>query len=205
MYKNIIHIDVGGCMSKTKILAATNSENKLKEIREILGKKFNILSLSDIALDVEVVEDKDTYYGNALKKATEVCNLSGMISLADDSGLAVDALDGAPGVYSARYSGGYHDAKANVAKLLKEMKGITDRNAKFISCMVVCYPSGKTVTATGETYGRILEKPDVSNGFAYDPIFYSYDLDKSFGKATVDEKNRVSHRARALEKIIKLL
>ena len=124
----------------------------------------------------------------------------GCVALADDSGLCVDALGGAPGVYSARYAGGHGDDAANNALLLKNLAGVPEekRTAYFESCVALCFPDGRELTASGRTYGRILFFPEGDNGFGYDPLFFSDDLKKSFGTADAEEKNAVSHRARAL-------
>lgn len=180
------------------IVSATNNSHKVKEFKEILGSKFNIVSLSDIGVNIEVVEDADTFYGNALKKAKTVSEATGMIALADDSGLMVEALNGAPGVYSARYGGEDGNSELNRKKLIQEMCGIKDRRAAFYTCIVLYFPDGKIITAEGRTEGEILTSEVGTNGFGYDSLFYSYDLKKSFGEATADEKNSVSHRGRAL-------
>lgn len=180
------------------IVSATNNSHKVKEFKEILGSQFNIVSLSDIGVNIEVVEDADTFYGNALKKAKTVSEATGMIALADDSGLMVEALNGAPGVYSARYGGEDGNSELNRKKLIQEMCGIKDRRAAFYTCIVLYFPDGKIITAEGRTEGEILTSEVGTNGFGYDSLFYSYDLKKSFGEATADEKNSVSHRGRAL-------
>lgn len=184
------------------IVSATNNSHKVKEFIEILGSRFNIVSLSDIGVKIDVVEDADTFYGNALKKAKTVSEATGMVALADDSGLMVEALDGAPGVYSARYGGEDGNSELNRKKLLKEMCGIKDRRAAFYTSIVLYYPDGKIITAEGRTEGEILTSEVGNNGFGYDSLFYSYDLKKSFGEATADEKNSVSHRGRALTALL---
>lgn len=184
------------------IVSATNNSHKVKEFKEILGSKFNIVSLSDIGVNIEVVEDADTFYGNALKKAKTVSEATGMIALADDSGLMVEALDGAPGVYSARYGGEDGNSELNRKKLIQEMCGVNDRRAAFYTCIVLYFPDGKMITAEGRTEGEILTSEVGTNGFGYDSLFYSYDLKKSFGEAYADEKNSVSHRGRALTALL---
>ena len=184
-----------------KLIAATNNAHKLKEFREILGSAFDIRSLSEEGFSIEVEEDQDTFLGNALKKAREVARLTSHAALSDDSGLLVDALGGAPGVYSARYSGDNATDESNREKLLREMAPFTDpdaRGASFHSSVVICFPDGETITGEGDTRGRILFEETGENGFGYDSLFYSYDLGKSFGIATAEEKNSVSHRSRAL-------
>ena len=153
---------------------------------------------------MEIEEDGDTFYENALKKAREVSRLSGSPALADDSGLIVEHLGG-PGVYSARFAGYPCDHEKNNDLLLRKLKGIENRKARFVCCVVVYYPNGKIVKAKGETLGEITLERRGSGGFGYDPIFYSYDLKKTFGEATPQEKNSVSHRKRALEQLLSLI
>ena len=187
------------------LVAATNNPHKIIEFREILGKNFDVKSLKDLGLKVEVEEDADSFYGNAYKKAKAVSDASGFAALADDSGLIVDALGGAPGVYSARYAGTDGDDEANRKKLLKEMAGVTDfgkRTARFHSSVVIVYPDGTSIAGAGDTEGKILFEEKGAGGFGYDCLFYSDDLGKSFGEATPEEKNSVSHRSRALYDIL---
>ena len=188
------------------LIIARNKKNKIREIKEILGDFFtNIYSLSDKNINVEIEETGLTFEENAIIKAKYIAELTGITALSDDSGLEVNALDGKPGVYSARYAGEKANTENNNAKLLKELEGITDRRANFTSVIAICYPNGKIITARGTTYGRILEKLEGNNGFGYDPLFFSNDLQKSFGIATSEEKNKVSHRGLALQKMKELL
>ena len=187
------------------IVLATNNKNKLVEMRSILGNAFeNIYSLADLNIDVDVDETADTFEGNAILKAREICKIANMPALADDSGLIVDALDGAPGVYSARYAGEHGDDEKNNDKLLANMDGVQrkDRTCRFLSAMAICYPDGKCLTAEGVIEGYLLEERDGTSGFGYDPLFYSIDLAKSFGVATSEEKNSVSHRSRGLKSLL---
>lgn len=188
-----------------ELVSATNNKNKLREFKEILGDKFIITSLKEEGIAVEVEEDADTFYGNALKKAKTIAELTGKAALADDSGLIVDALGGAPGVYSARYGGEDGNDVLNRAKLLHDMQGITDRKARFYSSIVVYFPDGRIVTADGSVEGSILYEETGENGFGYDSLFYSDELGVSFGIATPEEKNSISHRGRALRKLEELL
>ncbi|MBR2349147.1 MAG: RdgB/HAM1 family non-canonical purine NTP pyrophosphatase [Clostridia bacterium] len=188
-----------------ELISATNNKNKLREFREILGDKFIISSLADEGITVEIEEDADTFYGNALKKAKTIAELTGKPALADDSGLIVDALGGAPGVYSARYGGEDGNDVLNRAKLLHEMRDITDRMARFYSSIVVYFPDGRIVTADGSVEGSILYEEIGENGFGYDSLFYSNELGVSFGIATPEQKNSISHRGRALRKLETLL
>lgn len=182
-----------------RIILATSNAGKLKEFKEIL-KDYKIISMKEAGFTGEIEETGKTFYENALIKAKTVANALNLPALADDSGLCVNALDGAPSIYSARYSIEGTD-KANRKLLLFNMKGKIDRKARFICTLVYYEPSGKTVSVSGETEGEILDKETGENGFGYDSIFYSYDLKKSMGLATAEEKNKVSHRARAIEKI----
>lgn len=177
-----------------KIVLATGNKGKLNEFREMLPS-FDVLSPKNLGIDFNVQETGASFYENALIKARALYEICKMPTLADDSGLCVDALGGAPGVMSARYSGGT-DAD-NVKKLLSELKNKTDRAAHF-SCCIVYFDGTKTVEATGETHGHIALCPDGDGGFGYDPVFVSDDLGKTFAMATAEEKNAVSHRARAL-------
>ena len=189
-----------------KLIIASNNKNKIKEIKEILGGYFeNIFSLQEMGLDVEIEETGKTFEENAIIKAKYITELTGITALSDDSGLEVNALNGAPGVYSARYAGEPCDSSKNNSKLLFEMNGIIDRSANFTSVIAICYPDGRIITAKGKTYGKILHSLTGENGFGYDPLFFSDDLNKSFGEATAIEKNQVSHRARSLQKMKEIL
>ena len=187
------------------IVLATNNKNKLVEMRAILGNIFeNIYSLSDLNIDVDVEETADTFTGNAILKAIEICKIANLTALADDSGIVVDALNGDPGVYSARYAGGHGDDEKNNDKLLENMVGVPKekRTCRFVSAMAICYPDGKCVTAEGVIEGVLLEKREGVDGFGYDPLFFSTELEKSFGVATSSEKNSVSHRSRAIKNLL---
>ena len=188
-----------------EIVVATNNSNKLKEFRQILGHDYDVKSLKDLSINIDVEEDEDTFYGNALKKAKEVSAVTGKIALADDSGLMVDALGGAPGVYSARDSGENATDASNRAKLLKEMQGVENRTARFYASLVLYFPDGKIIQADGSTEGEILFEEVGENGFGYDSLFFSNDLGLSFGEATNEQKNAISHRGRALEKLVRIL
>lgn len=191
-----------------KLVLATNNAHKLSEIRQILGDRFEeILSLRDLGITQDIEETGTTLKENAIIKATTIMKITGLPTLADDTGLMVDVLNGEPGVYSARYAGEQHDDKANVAKLLKNLEPYKgkERSAHFVTCMVIAYPNGKIKTVEGRTDGEITTSPSGKNGFGYDPVFYSYDLNKVFAEATPEEKNSVSHRGRALAKIIPLI
>jgi len=182
----------------SKLLIATNNAGKVREIKAILGGLFDeVVSLKEAGYTLEVEEDGDTFEQNAVKKARAAAALTGLPALADDSGLCVDALSGAPGVWSARYASENATDADNNAKLLGAMEGVAARGARFVS--VVALATGDTVmTARGEVRGEILRAPRGGSGFGYDPLFYSPELGQTFGEAPAEDKNRISHRARAL-------
>lgn len=189
-----------------KLAIATNNQHKLQEIRAILGDSFEeLLSLKDLGIDVDVEETGTTLEENALIKAHAILALSGIATLADDTGLMVDALNGAPGVYSARYAGQEHDDAKNRALLLKNLDGAKDRSAHFATVIALCYPDGKTLTASGRVNGEILLSERGTEGFGYDSLFFSTELGKTFAEATQAEKNSVSHRGRALRAMLELV
>lgn len=188
-----------------KLIIASNNAHKVSEIKAILGCFYDeILSLREAGIDMDVVEDADTFEGNALKKAREVFVVADADAvLSDDSGLMVDALGGAPGVYSARYAGEGHDDAANNAKLLDALKDVPGekRTARFRTSVALIRRGMPAVTADGSVEGVILRSPQGENGFGYDPLFYYEPLKKSFAQLTPEEKNSVSHRKRALESL----
>lgn len=181
-----------------KLVVASNNKGKLKEIKQLLSDRYEVVSMSDAGFDTEIEENGSTFYENALIKAKAVSDALGCDALADDSGLCVDTLNGAPGIYSARFAGDHGNDEANRAKLLKELSGIIDRTAEFRSSVVLVRKDGEVISGEGATKGEILLEERGSNGFGYDSLFYSYDLNKSFGDASDEEKNSVSHRYRAL-------
>ncbi|MDE6058541.1 MAG: RdgB/HAM1 family non-canonical purine NTP pyrophosphatase [Clostridia bacterium] len=180
------------------IVAATGNAHKLKEIRAVL-KDWKILSEEESGFHGEVEETGATFAENALIKAQAVCKATKLPALADDSGLCVEALGGAPGVYSARYSGG--GSAENRALLLKNLQGENNRKAYFACAVALVFPDGRVITAEGRTHGEILEEERGENGFGYDSLFYSDDLKKSFAESSDEEKNSVSHRGRALREL----
>ena len=186
--------------TKEKLVVATGNKNKLKEIAEIFVE-FDVVSQKEMGFDVDVEETGVTFAENALIKARAAAQALGCMALADDSGICVDALGGAPGVYSARYCGEHGDDQANRDLLLKNMQGVENRKAHFACAIAVVYPDGKEIVVEGYTYGTILYEETGSGGFGYDCLFESEDLRKSFGVATSEEKNAVSHRGRALQKL----
>ena len=187
------------------IVAATNNRHKLEEIGAITASfDMELLSRKEAGADgFEIEEDGTTFEENSLKKAKTIMEVSGKPSLADDSGLAVDFLDGAPGVYSARFAGEDGNDAKNNAKLLDLMKDVPEeqRGAAFVSVITLVFPDGETLVARGECRGRILYELQGENGFGYDPLFVPEGFDKSFGELSAEEKNRISHRARALAEL----
>lgn len=201
-----------------QVILASQNKNKIKEINAILEKfDMNVISRNDAGLpDDEIVEDGKTFEENSLKKATGiremiVCDNFPLFMnspiVADDSGLMVDALGGAPGVYSARYAGDECDQASNNTKLLKELEGIPydKRTASFVTVITMLYPDGSKIVARGECPGHIALKPQGEGGFGYDPLFVPDGYDKTFSELGPDLKNKISHRARALEKLEDLL
>ena len=189
-------------MKHQTIVAATGNAHKLKEIREILTD-FTVLSAAEAGFFDEVEETGADFLENAFLKARAVAKKTGMAALADDSGLCVKALGGAPGIYSARYSGG--DSKENRKLLLKNLEGITEREACFVCAIALVCPDGTEYSSIGKTFGTILHEERGANGFGYDSLFFSDDLNKSFAEANEDEKNSVSHRGRALKGLLACL
>ena len=189
-----------------KLILASNNQHKLTEIREILGDHFEeILTLREAGIGHETVEDGETFLENAAKKAREIAELSGCCALADDSGLCVDALGGAPGVLSARFSGVHGDDRANNALLLEKLRGVSDRSAHFTCAVVLAWPDGRMLSAEGRFYGVVAEKPSGSNGFGYDPLFYLPERDCTAAELSAEEKNSVSHRGKALRALLEKL
>lgn len=188
------------------IVAATNNSGKAKEFAEILRDLgITVLTMKDLGISVEVPETGKTFAENAMIKAREVEKLCNLPVLADDSGLCVNALDGAPGLYSARFAGiGATDSELR-AKLLKAMEGEKDRSAFFISSVAMLFPGGRSLTAEGRVHGEITESERGNGGFGYDAIFYCPEIGKTFAEAEPYEKDKVSHRARALGELYKKL
>lgn len=185
-----------------KIVLASRNAHKIREIKQILsaaaGYELEILSLDDIGVAGDIEENGTSFEENAKIKASLPASL-GYIGIADDSGLSVDALGGEPGIYSARYAGEPCNDTNNNNKLLANMDGVSDRAAHYVSCIAAVTPSGQTLISRGECHGTILESPLGSGGFGYDPLFWYEPLQKTFAQITPEEKNAISHRARALE------
>lgn len=193
-----------------KLIIATNNAHKAQEIRQILADSFSALdTLREAGLAVEVVEDGATFAENAVKKAEQVLAAAPGYdaALSDDSGLAVDALGGAPGVYSARYAGPQHDDADNNRKLMADMAGVPDgqRGCRFVCAVALARRGRPTVTAEGACEGVLLRAPRGENGFGYDPYFYYPPAGRTFAELTGEAKNAVSHRRRALESLRALL
>lgn len=188
---------------KMRLVVASGNKNKLREIAEIFTD-FEVCSQKQMGFDEDVEETGVTFAENALIKARAASKALGEMVLADDSGLCVDALNGAPGVYSARYCGHHGSDEENRKVLMKNMEGVENRRAHFTSAIAIVYPDGRELVAEGHTYGEILPEETGDGGFGYDCLFFSDDLQKSFGVATAEEKNKVSHRFRALQEMLKL-
>ena len=187
-----------------KLIFASNNKNKIKEIKNQLPESIEILSLEDIGCMVDIPETADTIEGNALLKADYIKRHYGFNCFADDSGLEVDALGGAPGVYSARYAGEDKNDQANNAKLLRELADKDNRRANFKTVIALHY-NGEQHLFTGIIEGHILEEAQGEGGFGYDPLFQANGMTKSFAELTLEEKNAVSHRGRAVSQLVDFL
>ena len=189
-----------------KLIIASNNAHKIKEIKQILGSRFDeIISLREAGISHETIEDGETFMENALKKAREICEISGCVSLADDSGICVDALGGAPGIFSARYSGSEPDPdrdEKNNAYLMKNLEGVSDRSAHYTCAMALVYPEGREVCAEGYMYGKIVEERRGFGGFGYDPYFLPDGENRTIAEMSESEKNAISHRANALKNLL---
>ncbi|MDE6339500.1 MAG: non-canonical purine NTP diphosphatase [Muribaculaceae bacterium] len=183
-----------------KLVFASNNKHKLEEARAILGDRFDIVSLEDIGCKDEIPETADTLEGNALIKARWVKEKYGFDCFADDTGLMVEALDGAPGVYSARYAGEHCSFADNVNKMLREMEGKENRKAYFATVIALIF-KGETNIFEGKVDGYISTEPHGEGGFGYDPIFIAEESGRSFAEMSADEKNAISHRGRAVRKL----
>ncbi len=187
-----------------KIFLATKNKGKIEDFKKLTeDMDIEVVTILDNIDIPDVVEDGDTFEENSVKKALEIAKYTGIVTVSDDSGLCVDYLNGAPGVYSARYSGENATDESNMDKLLEDLKDVKkeDRKAHFVSVVTIAYPDGKHQSFRGEVEGEILFERQGNNGFGYNPIFYSKELGKSFGMATMDERVSVSHRGRAFRKL----
>ena len=187
-----------------ELVFATNNAHKLRELREIAGDKFTILSLKDINCNDDIPETADTIKGNALIKANYIKDKYGYDCFADDTGLEIEALGGEPGVYSARYAGEECDSEKNMAKVLEKLQGETNRAARFVT-FIALRQGEETLTFEGEVQGEILTERHGNGGFGYDPIFKPIEADCSFAEMSADEKNAISHRGRAVAKLFEYL
>ena len=192
-----------------KLIIASNNKHKIKEIKAILGGSFEeIVSISEAGISHETVEDGKTFMENARKKAREIAEISGFAALADDSGICAHALDGAPGIYSARFAGengGHGDDEANNDLLLEKLADKEDRGTHYTCAMAIAYPDGREVLSEGYMYGTITKERHGTGGFGYDPIFMPEGYSVTVGEITDEEKNKISHRSKALAGILEKL
>ena len=192
-------------MMKRKLVFATNNAHKLEEVAAILGEKIELFSLNDIGCHTDIPETAATLEGNALLKSSFIFKNYGLDCFADDTGLEVEALDGAPGVYSARYAGGEgHDSQANMLKLLRDLEGKENRKAQFRTAISLIL-DGKEYLFEGVIKGEIIKEKRGDSGFGYDPIFKPEGYDKTFAELGNDIKNKISHRALAVQKLCEFL
>lgn len=190
-----------------KIIFATKNKGKIKEIEAVLGDCFEVVSMQEAGIDIDVIEDGSTFEENAQKKAAEIMKVSGSIVLADDSGLEVDYLDKAPGIYSSRFMGEdtSYDIKNN--EILKRLEGVSEdkRTARFVCAVAAAFPDGRCETVRAAVEGIIGYEIKGNNGFGYDPIFYLPEFNKTTAQLTMEEKNKISHRGKALRMIKEVL
>lgn len=188
---------------KKEILIATHNTHKKEEFQQILGEKFQVTSLTDYDIHDEIVEDGESFHANALIKAQYCFNKTGKASLGDDSGLVVEALDGRPGIYSARYAGD-HDFAKNMAKVLEELKGEENRKAYFVT--VMCLVDEKGINYfEGRVYGNLTREVRGEKGFGYDPIFIADHHEITFAEMKPEDKNKISHRKKAIEQFLEFM
>lgn len=194
-------------MSKKKLVFATGNQGKVNEFRQMLGEEYEIYSMKDLNLDINIVEDGKTFEENAVIKAKAVMEATGEMVLADDSGFEVDCLNKEPGIYSARYMGEDTPYSIKNQELLRRCEGVPEekRGARFV-CVIACaYPDGSVDTATGIIEGKIAHEPKGENGFGYDPIFFLPERGCTTGELLPEEKNQISHRGIAIRKMVKIL
>ena len=188
---------------KKEILIATHNAHKKEEIQQILGENFTVTSLTDYNIHDEIVEDGNTFHANALIKAQYCFDTTGKPSLGDDSGLVVKALDGRPGIYSARYAGD-HDFAKNMAKVLEELEGVENRKAYFVTVMCLVDETG-TNYFEGRVYGNLTREVRGDKGFGYDPIFIPDNYKITFAEMKAEDKNKISHRKKAIELFLEFM
>ncbi len=186
------------------LVFATHNLNKVEEVKLLLPKHINLLSLSDIGCDEAIPETENTLKGNALLKANYVRSKYSINCFADDTGLLVDALDGAPGVYSARYAGKDNNAEANISKLLSELKHAANRTAHF-KTVIALHWQGKSHLFSGTVYGVITSEVRGKGGFGYDPVFVPEGYEHTFAELPMEVKNKISHRGKALKELLQFL
>lgn len=187
-----------------KLVFATNNQHKLQEIKQLLGNSFELLNLSDIRCDEEIPENQDTIEGNAAEKSFYIFNKYGYDCFADDTGLEIDALNGEPGVYSARYAGEEKSSEKNIELVLQKLAKIKNRKARF-KTVISLVIDGHEIQFEGIVSGQILEVKRGNTGFGYDPIFKPDESPLSFAEMTMEEKGKISHRGRAVQKLVKYL
>lgn len=187
-----------------ELVFATNNRNKLEELQAILGDQFKLLSLKEIACNEDIPEEQPTLEGNASQKAFYVYNKYGFNCFADDTGLEIDALDGEPGVYSARYAGEEKSAEANMQKVLKKLHKQENRNARFRTVISLII-DGEEKQFEGKVEGCILEEKRGGSGFGYDPIFQANGFELTFAEMNLADKNKISHRGRAVQKLVEYI
>lgn len=187
------------------VVIATNNKNKVYEFKSLFNNdSIEFKTLNEIGYNKEIIEDGNTFKENAIIKARQVSKDLGVIAISDDSGLMVEALNGAPGIYSARYAGTHND-KDNNELLIKNLKGIENRNAKYVCAICIYYPDGHYLVTEGEVHGKIIDEPKGKNGFGYDPYFYIDEFKKTFAEVPLELKNTISHRSRAILKMKELI
>lgn len=187
-----------------KLIFATHNSNKAIEIQKLLPEEFQVLTLNDIDFHEEIPENEPTIEGNSVFKAQFIFNLFNLNCFADDTGLEIESLDGRPGVHSARYAGENKNSDANIERVIEELSGIENRNARF-KTVITLIINGEQYRFEGIVNGRIIDEKRGTNGFGYDPIFIPENENKTFAEMDLREKNKYSHRARALEKMISFL
>lgn len=187
-----------------QIVFATNNDNKLREINHILGNSFNLLSLNDLNIKEDIPENEYTLEGNAMQKARHIYKIVNMNVFADDTGLEIEALNGLPGIHSARFAGENKDSEANINKALKMMLNISNRRARFRTVIALIF-NGNEFLFEGIVNGKIIHEKRGKNGFGYDPVFLPEGKDLTFAEMSLDEKNKISHRAQAFKMLREFL
>ena len=188
-----------------RLIMATNNQGKVRELSALLSSDFEVLTLKEAGFEIEVEEDGKTFTENAVKKALETYKITKTPSIGDDSGLCVEALSGAPGIYSARWAGEGASQDALISKLHSELLEKENKKAKFVSVIALAFSEDDIVVAQGECAGEIIDDKRGDGGFGYDPVFYVPSLGKTFSELSVEEKNKISHRANALNALLEKL